>query len=272
MLYIGGFTGTKKPQDHSWYFKIKSALSAHPEAQTQDDGTLTLSDPQTKDPDRAEQKDRAQSAQHPAPSWLFTPPPGEPAPPKPFIPSQQDRDEEETYKPSATITRNYDPFLRGNITHKLLEILPDLPDNNRHNAAKEFLSHFGHELPESVRADILNETIAILSHPDFKPLFTPEAKAEISITGMLAGGRILNGQIDRLLVAETNIYIIDYKTGRAPPASAKDIPPAYKRQLAAYAAILQEIYPNRAVHTALLWTDGPILMPVPIDENEFKLH
>jgi ATP-dependent helicase/nuclease subunit A len=40
------------------------------------------------------------------------------------------------------------------------------------------------------------------------------------------------------------------------------VPPVYLRQLAAYRAALARIYPGRPVDCALLWTDGPLLMPI----------
>jgi ATP-dependent helicase/nuclease subunit A len=33
--------------------------------------------------------------------------------------------------------------------------------------------------------------------------------------------------------------------------------------MAAYRALLRTLYPKKAVRTALLWTDGPRLMPLP---------
>ena len=34
-------------------------------------------------------------------------------------------------------------------------------------------------------------------------------------------------------------------------------------QLAVYVAVLKRLYPDRPVEAALVWTDGPRLMPVP---------
>jgi len=59
--------------------------------------------------------------------------------------------------------------------------------------------------------------------------------------------------------------IADYKTNRAPPAAAADIPAAYLRQLAAYAAILTEIFPGRPIECLLVWTETAAIMPVPPD-------
>ena len=49
----------------------------------------------------------------------------------------------------------------------------------------------------------------------------------------------------------------------APADDIEDADPGYVLQMAIYAAVLAEIYPGRAIEAALLWTDGPRLMPVP---------
>ena len=61
---------------------------------------------------------------------------------------------------------------------------------------------------------------------------------------------------DRVLVA-------DFKTNRPSPARIEDADPAYLRQMAVYAAVLAEVFPDRRVEAALVWTDGPKLMPIP---------
>ncbi|HYE45980.1 MAG TPA: hypothetical protein VEA44_09445, partial [Caulobacter sp.] len=45
--------------------------------------------------------------------------------------------------------------------------------------------------------------------------------------------------------------------------SAERADPAYIAQLAIYAAVLGEVFPDRRVEAALVWTDGPKLMPIP---------
>jgi ATP-dependent helicase/nuclease subunit A len=76
------------------------------------------------------------------------------------------------------------------------------------------------------------------------------------------GNRALAGQIDRLVVTPTSVLIVDYKTLRPAPASEREVPALYLDQLAAYRAAVEAIYPGREVRAALLWTDGPRLMPV----------
>ena len=87
-----------------------------------------------------------------------------------------------------------------------------------------------------------------------------ECVAEAAIVGRV-GARTLSGQIDRLVVTEREVTIIDYKTNRPPPLKAEDTPPIYIRQMAAYRAALAAIYPAHRIRCALLWTDAPRFAP-----------
>jgi ATP-dependent helicase/nuclease subunit A len=152
-------------------------------------------------------------------------------------------------------------FRRGELTHKLLQILPNMPEAARAEAAAAFLAQPGHGLAPGLAVEIARETLAILQHPDFSPLFGPGSLAEVPLTG-LVGGRLVSGQIDRLLIAPDTVSIVDFKTNRPPPREAHAVPALYQSQLAAYRATLAAIYPGRAIRSFLLWTDGPILMEI----------
>ena len=49
----------------------------------------------------------------------------------------------------------------------------------------------------------------------------------------------------------------------AAPQKAQEVPRSYLRQMASYKALLTKIYPEKKIHCALLWTDGPRYMPLP---------
>jgi ATP-dependent helicase/nuclease subunit A len=87
-------------------------------------------------------------------------------------------------------------------------------------------------------------------------LFGPGSVAEVPLSGVI-GGRVISGQVDRLLITASAVTILDFKSDRPAPA---DAPSVYYRQMAAYRAAMQAIYPDRPVRCALLWTDGPQLM------------
>ncbi|KAK0330775.1 hypothetical protein LTR94_031515, partial [Friedmanniomyces endolithicus] len=52
-------------------------------------------------------------------------------------------------------------------------------------------------------------------------------------------------------------------TNRPAPDVIEAVDPAYVLQAAVYAAVLRRLYPDRPVEAALVWTDGPRLMPIP---------
>jgi ATP-dependent helicase/nuclease subunit A len=122
------------------------------------------------------------------------------------------------------------------------------------------LQKSANDLPQDVQQDILSEVLKILNNPDFAPFFHRDSLAEVAVTGLIGEGRIISGQIDRLVIGERDIWILDYKTNRPPPTDPKDIPQTYRNQLAAYRESIAAIYPRHAIHCALLWTDGPRLM------------
>ncbi len=56
------------------------------------------------------------------------------------------------------------------------------------------------------------------------------------------------------------VLIADYKTGT--PCGQDDIPAGYLTQLALYRAVLAPLWPNKPVRAMLIWTQGPLLVPV----------
>jgi ATP-dependent helicase/nuclease subunit A len=84
----------------------------------------------------------------------------------------------------------------------------------------------------------------------------------VAIAGK-AAGLDLSARVDRLLVESHRVLVIDFKTNRPPPARVEAADIAYIRQMALYRALLAEVFPGRSVEAALVWTDGPSLMPVP---------
>ncbi|MGH6887528.1 MAG: PD-(D/E)XK nuclease family protein, partial [Geminicoccales bacterium] len=116
-------------------------------------------------------------------------------------------------------------------------------------------------LDPAQQAEIAAEVRAVLGDPRLAPLFGPGSRAEVPIAGILNGLPIA-GQVDRLAVTGSEVLVVDYKANREPPASIDQVPEGYLRQMAAYRGLLQAIYPGRAVRCALLWTEGPTLMPL----------
>ncbi len=179
-------------------------------------------------------------------------------------------DDDAAYAPG----RRADAFLRGRILHRLLELLPDVAPDSRRAAASRLVRRMGAALGASAADALVVEAMTVLNDPRFAPVFAPGAIAEAAIGGTPAGARAglsLSGQIDRLVILDDRILIVDYKTNRPPPARIEEVAPGYIAQLAAYRALLREIYPAHRIEAALLWTFDARLMPVPADALD-KAH
>jgi ATP-dependent helicase/nuclease subunit A len=199
-----------------------------------------------------------------APSRLEAYAPDEAGDPLPQPERLPQRNEPAVIAPGAQ-----DRFLRGTLTHALLQHLPTLPGTGWAKAAEGFIAARGSALSPAARTTIVKETLAILTAPQFAPLFSPQSRAEVPIVARLANPNpkraALNlvGQIDRLVELKDEVLIVDYKTNRPPPERVEDVAPAYLFQLAAYRLALREIYVGRVIKAALLWTAAPRIMMVP---------
>jgi ATP-dependent helicase/nuclease subunit A len=194
------------------------------------------------------------------PRYALAPPPAEPAPPRPLIASRPSQPEPVSRSPLGT-DRDQRRFQRGILIHRLMQTLPDLPIEIAESAARRFLARAIHGLDAAEQDQIVRETIAVLRHPEFAPLFAPGSRAEVPVVGLI-DGKALSGRIDRLVVTADEVMIVDYKTNRPPPSDVDAVAPVYLDQLAAYRAALAQIYPGKRIRTVLLWTDGPRLMEV----------
>lgn len=143
----------------------------------------------------------------------------------------------------------------------LLQHLPALPADRQAAAARAFLSRPGAGVAPAEVAGLVGEVLAVLRHPDLAPAFGPGSRAEVPLTGVVEGA-VVGGLVDRLAVTADAVWVVDYKTDRAAPADAAAVPVAYRRQLAAYRAVLAAALPGRRVRSFLVWTVGARVMEV----------
>jgi ATP-dependent helicase/nuclease subunit A len=288
-LYIAGFEGKKGRADFCWYNAISEALlPAAQEVDLSDDKKVwRIESQQTADHEKSrEEKTRqldsverpffASERARPEPKFSV---PLAPSRLEPYAPDAEGEpivavkpDAARTYDgPSPLAGNGEHRFLRGTLTHALLQHLPTVAVSDREPVAAAFIAKRGAALSRKVRASIVHETLAVLSSADFAPLFGPNSMAEVPIAAVIprphgTGPALdLSGQIDRFAVTDEDVLIVDYKTNRPPPSEVRFVAAAYLYQLAAYRLALREIYPGRRVRAALLWTDGPRLMEIPAD-------
>jgi ATP-dependent helicase/nuclease subunit A len=201
------------------------------------------------------------------PDWVRARPAMLPAPDKSLSPSQLGGAKaiggEEGDDPDRAM-------LRGTVLHRLLEVLPGWPEAE----ADALLAAIRREseerapvtLAEGEYGDLLASARAILAGPG---LTAPDGEAllEVEVSGALPelGGRMVHGSIDRLIVEEARILAIDYKSNATVPDRPEQVPEGILRQMGAYAALLAQIYPDRRIETAILWTANGALMALPPD-------
>jgi ATP-dependent helicase/nuclease subunit A len=151
---------------------------------------------------------------------------------------------------------------RGNLLHRLMQSLPEIPPERRDEAARRFLTRRRGEFTDTECDALAKQALAVLAAPRFAALFAPGSRAEVPIVGRV-GDATVSSVVDRLAVTADAVLIADYKTNRPPPRQLEEVPQAYIAQLALYRAVLSRLYPGRPVRAALVWTEVPDLMEIP---------
>ncbi len=260
-LFIGGSLGPKRvgkgPHEDSWYARLSALFESEAVADPlwfarREWGTRAA-------PLAPTGAAPAQAEDAPLPSWLTTPIGPEPRPPRPLAPSAAGEDNAADPPLAPEVAKT--AARRGSLIHKLLERLPDVPEDERPAAAEAWLARAACDLPQEARAEMLASALHVLNHPDFAAIFAPQALAEVPLAATV-GGIVVSGTADRLLVSADEVLVVDFKTTRRPPPSADAIPLATQRQMAAYVAALEAIYPGRAVRAGVLYTHAPALFVI----------
>ncbi len=188
----------------------------------------------------------------PPPDWVSRPAPV--PPPAPALLSPSDLGGSKAL-PGEPILPEADGLLRGTGLHLLLERLPTLDPASWAAHAPGLIGDPGRA------ADLLAEARRVLEDASLAPLFAPGTLPEVALAGDWGAGRLI-GSIDRLVIEPDRVLIVDYKSNAVIPSGPDQVPEGILRQLGAYAYLVGQIYPDRRIETAILWTKGPILMPI----------
>ena len=65
------------------------------------------------------------------------------------------------------------------------------------------------------------------------------------------------------MINKAEVLAIDFKSNVAVPAEVAHCPEGILRQMGAYAEALKQIYPDRKITMAILWTKTATLMSLP---------
>ncbi|MBC6443989.1 MAG: UvrD-helicase domain-containing protein [Alphaproteobacteria bacterium GM202ARS2] len=148
---------------------------------------------------------------------------------------------------------------RGNAVHRVLELLPldvggKTPDE-RAQLIRKALGAYDGDSDEVVR-----HIQALFADPAINALLSCDCQREVSL--MDGDDTLRIHRIDRLIVDEDKIRIIDYKSDERVPSTVRDVSASYQEQLRRYQSKIRVLYPDRACEGYLLWTRVARLMKV----------
>jgi ATP-dependent helicase/nuclease subunit A len=200
------------------------------------------------------------------PEWLQTPARAQAAAASLLRPSEPADSDGHPVRTGESIAQRIRALQRGTLVHRLLQSLPDIAVSSRREAALAYLARNADGWTEDEQRVLAESALALIADARFAPVFAPGSRAEVSIVGRLERPHrqpaLVSGQIDRLVVTDHEVLIVDFKTNHAPPAQTAGAPKGYVRQLALYRAVLGKLYPQRPVRAALLWTETPEFMEI----------
>ena len=262
-LFIGGSLNTMDarrggPDPDSWYARLEPLFDEEALVDPIWGGIRTRGDEFDTVVSTFDTPQREPSVE--LPDWLEKPVAAEPRPPRPLAPSTLG--EFDGAEPPHIAENLALAARRGVLMHALFERLPAVPPAERRAKATAWLKHQASDFDDESVTDIVDSTLDVLNDPAFAHVFLDEALAEVPLTA-LVNERVVTGVVDRLLIAEDEVTVIDFKTTKRPPQTVDDIPPAVLSQMSAYAAALSVIYPGRRVRAGVIYTQTPQLFELP---------
>ena len=283
LLVCGWQTGRKMPE-LAWYEQVRAGferLGASSAAfqvgpAPWEGETLHIESTQTAAPAAAVPKRLHALAVLPtwagqAPDWTAGQVPTEPQRPQPLAPSRPDGiqwgEAPAGVSPLADIGtalhgKAAKRFRLGDVTHSLLQHLPQVPADRQAASVERFLANPSHGLDAAEAARLTTEVMAVVRHPALGALFGPGGRSETPIAGVV-GDAMISGVVDRFVVLPDRVVVADYKTNRSRPRSVETVPPVYLQQMSAYRELLRQIYPTRDIRCILIWTIDACVMELP---------
>lgn len=282
-LIVCGYRGSRE-NPGTWQSMISTALSADeqhcsPAQFTGPDGEwsgfkwrLPASSSRVA---KAEEKETTSGKKQPLPPILFRPVPAQKMLPRPLSPSGAgtmiDDEADDLIVTSPLFSEREKAGLalqKGKLVHRMLQMLTDFPRHERESAARRYAERAARFWPATERESLVASVMSVLAHEELGPIFSERSQSEVSIMGTLTlEGKdyAISGRIDRLVVTETEVIILDYKTNRVPPKGPDEVPLAHRAQLAIYREILKPLYPDKTFECMLVYTESAMMISLPPD-------
>jgi ATP-dependent helicase/nuclease subunit A len=145
----------------------------------------------------------------------------------------------------------------GTLVHNILQFLPTIAATDRYARLETYLEDHATIMLPAQRKALIAQVRQVMECDDFAPLFSPQARAECPIRGVITDtdGReiTISGQVDRFYHdRETNfIWVVDFKTGKRDTSDD-----SYLRQMAIYRHLIRQATGVSNVRCSLIWVNG----------------
>ncbi len=153
---------------------------------------------------------------------------------------------------------------RGHIIHRALELFCHEPPRTIEQTRQQLSNELAIDMNDAELNECIEEAHATINNEQFTNLFKPLDKARCynELPVMYAQeNKMVYGIIDRLIVHEDRIELIDYKTHRISDESTlSTLSQNYKQQLSLYREGIKRIWPERPVKSGLLFTNSARLI------------
>lgn len=242
-LIICGYQGTKTIPENCWYELIRSAINSRSELNK--DGTLIFGKEEQSVEIIESQKNTSLETEFFSISYNSE-----------FVTIA---DQLNVNYASQSPLSKQDPLGYGLIFHKILEdslAVPDLTTMKTHPLIET--------LDNKSQKRILKSIDKIINNKKFCDLIKEDFRTEISL-GTSNENSTQIGRIDLMIIKDSEIIIIDYKSDSVPAENLLDIPENYKSQLDFYRDTGRKIYPQKNIVTMILWLENGNLMEISKD-------
>ena len=157
--------------------------------------------------------------------------------------------------------------LFGTIVHLLLEKLPKSNSNDWQNIVPNLLKWAKINVSEETQIRAYKQAENILKNPSFEFIFAPDVLAEVQFSTIVESVGVVPivGVIDRLVLSQDSALIIDFKTNQEVPSSIDEVPLGVLKQMGAYAASMQKVFPKKNIELGIIWTHSAELMKIDVN-------
>ena len=152
-----------------------------------------------------------------------------------------------------------DSATRGTVIHRALELLTDNNNILINEVILQLQIESGGLLSENEYQACLEEAKQVISEPSFDYLFNKSLYQkhfnELPIHYQ-AGNKNIHGVIDRVILQDDTVYLIDYKTHQnLSKENIAAVASDYNKQMQLYKNGLQKIWPQHSIKPCLLFTN-----------------